>query len=100
MINKLQNRCFCFRIYASTNSSASNSIMERDFNMNNRNANIMDNLTGCDGNAQQAIHFLTHTTKHVQLCVISYAGEACMAYFFISDPNPFSTVCMIRSANK
>ncbi|KAI9008466.1 hypothetical protein CLU79DRAFT_710834 [Phycomyces nitens] len=74
MINKLQNRCFCSRIYASPNSPTSKSIMERDFDMNTRDAKIMNSLIGCDGNAQQMMHFLTHTTKRVQLCVISYAG--------------------------
>ncbi|KAI8968981.1 hypothetical protein BDF20DRAFT_838957 [Mycotypha africana] len=74
MINKLQNRCFCSRIYASPNSPASKAIMERDFDMSERNASIIDSLAGCDGNAQDMLHFLTHTTKRIQLCVISYAG--------------------------
>ncbi|KAI8379530.1 uncharacterized protein BYT42DRAFT_330231 [Radiomyces spectabilis] len=74
MINKLQNRCFCSRIYASPNSQSTKSIMERDFDISKRNANIVANLTGCDGNAQDMLQFLTHTTKNVQLCIISYAG--------------------------
>ncbi|ORE18676.1 hypothetical protein BCV71DRAFT_243302 [Rhizopus microsporus] len=74
MTSKLQNHCFCSRAYAFPNSPASKPIMERDFNMNKRNANIVDSLPGCDGNTQQMIHFLTYTTKHIQLCVISYAG--------------------------
>ncbi|ORE12256.1 hypothetical protein BCV71DRAFT_282777, partial [Rhizopus microsporus] len=53
---------------------ASKSIMETEFNMNKRNVNVMDNLTVCDGNAQQMVHFLMHITKYVQFYVIFYAG--------------------------
>ncbi|KAL0097044.1 hypothetical protein J3Q64DRAFT_1631010, partial [Phycomyces blakesleeanus] len=70
MIKKLQNRCFCSRIYASPNRPTSEHIIKRDFNMNKRNTNIMDSLTDCDGNTQQIMHFLTHHQTCPTLCYI------------------------------
>ncbi|ORZ18854.1 hypothetical protein BCR42DRAFT_411719 [Absidia repens] len=72
MITKLQNRCFCQKIYASVSCKSDSPILERDFSDDNKT--MVTSLTGCDGDAQDMIQFVSHTTKRVRLCVISYAG--------------------------
>ncbi|KAI8971520.1 hypothetical protein BDF20DRAFT_915321 [Mycotypha africana] len=78
MIMKLRNRCLCRFIFASTSSTSSSPILERDFlqgNTTNSNKTVKaTNLAHCDGDTQAMIDFIGHSMKKVRLCVISYAG--------------------------
>ncbi|KAG1501489.1 hypothetical protein G6F47_000764 [Rhizopus delemar] len=77
MIMKLRNRCLCRYIFASTSSTSSSPILERDFLAdNNTNSNNIKatGLAYCDGDTQAMIDFIGHSIKKIRLCVISYAG--------------------------
>lgn len=78
MIMKLRNRCLCRYIFASTSSTSSSPILERDFladNNTNSNKNIKaTSLACCDGDTQAMIDFIGHSIKKIRLCVISYAS--------------------------
>ncbi|CEP17673.1 hypothetical protein [Parasitella parasitica] len=78
MIMKLGNRCLCRYVFASTSSTSSSPILERDFladNNTNGNNNIKaTSLAHCDGDTQAMIDFIGHSIKKIRLCVISYAG--------------------------
>ncbi|SAM02254.1 hypothetical protein [Absidia glauca] len=72
MIKKLRDRCLCQHVFASTSSTSSSSINERDFEA--REGIIANTLDHCDGDTQDMIDFVGHSLKKVRLCVISYAG--------------------------
>ncbi|KAI8880903.1 hypothetical protein K501DRAFT_301408 [Backusella circina FSU 941] len=78
MIMKLRNRCLCRYVFASTSSTSSSPILDRDFladNNTNSNSNIKaTSLAYCEGDTQAMIDFIGHSIKNIRLCVISYVG--------------------------
>ncbi|ORZ14246.1 hypothetical protein BCR42DRAFT_467087, partial [Absidia repens] len=74
MIIKLQNRCFCRYVFASPTCSSTSKILERDSNVDKDNTLILDNLSGCSGDAQKMIQFIARSTKPIRLCIITFAG--------------------------
>lgn len=73
MIIKLQNRCFCERIYVSPKTLSTKSIMERDYGDVDKGV-IVGQLSGCNGDTQDMLVYLASTLNDVRLCIISYAG--------------------------
>lgn len=70
MIMKLRNRCLCHYVFASTSSTSSSPILERDFSVdNNTNSNNIKaaSLAYCDGDTQQMIDFIGHSIKKIRL---------------------------------
>ncbi|KAI9261009.1 hypothetical protein EDC94DRAFT_660040 [Helicostylum pulchrum] len=70
MIKKLRNRCLCRYIFASTSSTSSSPILERDFSVDdNTNSNSIKaaRLAYCDGDTQQMIDFIGHSIKKIRL---------------------------------
>lgn len=78
MIMKLRKRCLYRYVFASTSSTTSSPILERDFLAdNNTNSNNKINATSlayCDGDTQAMTDFIGHSIKKIRLCAISYAG--------------------------
>ncbi|KAI7863856.1 hypothetical protein BDF14DRAFT_1884826 [Spinellus fusiger] len=74
MIMKLRNRCLCRYIFASTSSTSSSPILERDFltdNNTNSNNNIKATILAYyNGDTQAMIDLIGHSIKNIRLCVI------------------------------
>lgn len=89
MITRLKKRCFCEKIFASFSSLSSSPIIQRDYNTNDIELELID----CAGNTQSSIYillgeyrylistciidmlsFFATNTKFIRLCVIDYAG--------------------------
>lgn len=89
MITRLKKRCFCEKIFASFSSLSSSRIIQRDYDTNDTESELI----GCAGNTQGSVYmllseyrylistcitdtlsFFATNTKFIRLCVIDYAG--------------------------